>query len=345
LHLNLHGGGGYGLKRINYFSYYLKLDFLSGGKLNTSDKIVITGAAGLLGQNTILLLKKRGYKNIIAIDKHEENLDTLKKINPEITVVLADLAQNKNWQEYFNDAKVLLLMHAQITSKNLSEFQRNNEYATKNVLDIAKKYNIQFIVHISSSVVVSKANDFYTNTKKAQDKLVEKSNIPFITLRPSLMFGLFDKKHIGWLSRFMGKTPIFPIPGNGEYMRQPLYASDMAKVVISAMEKSESGKYYNIIGKEDITYINIIRAVKKEKKLKTLIIKLPYWLFKFLLDFYGVFSKNPPFTSQQLEALTAGDYFENSNWEKIFEVKATPFAKALRETFNDERYSKIVLHP
>ena len=40
------------------------------------------------------------------------------------------------------------------------------------------------------------------------------------------MFGWFDRKHLGWLARFMCRVPVFPIPGSGEYLRQPLYVGD-----------------------------------------------------------------------------------------------------------------------
>jgi len=236
-------------------------------------------------------------------------------------------------------------MHAQITSLFHDEFVRNNITATEKVLKIAKKFNIPYIVNISSSVVISVADDDYTNTKKEQELLVEKSGIKHCNLRPTLMFGWFDKKHLGWLSRFMKKTPIFPIPGNGKFLRQPLYAMDMAKVIISAMEKQPDGKSYNIIGREDITYIDIIRAIKKVKKLHTIILKIPYWFFKFLLDVYAIFFKNPPFTSDQLIALSAGDYFILENWWETFSVDTTPFHDALYETFNNEKYSEIVLKP
>jgi hypothetical protein len=41
--------------------------------------------------------------------------------------------------------------------------------------------------------------------------------------------------------------------------------------------------------------------------------------------------------------LTAGDEFEVIDWEGIFTVRATPFAKAVDETFNDPTYSQIAL--
>ena len=312
--------------------------------INKSSKIIITGASGLLGQNTILLLREKGYTNLLAIDMHHENIDILRKLNQKMEIVEADLAEKGNWQDTFKGGEVLIQCHARITSLTLDEFRRDNETATINVLEAAKKYNIPYIVHISSSVVVSVADDFYTNTKKMQEKLVEESGITHCSLRPPLMFGWFDKKHLGWLSRFMAKTPVFPIPGNGKYLRQPLWARDMASVIIAAMEQGKQGKY-NIIGREEINYIDIIRKIKKIKKLHTIILCLPYWFFKFLMDFYAVFSRNPPFTSQQLAALTAGDYFTPDPWWDIFGVSYTPFEEALKQTFGHSEYSKIVLKP
>ncbi len=308
-------------------------------------KIIITGASGLLGQNTALLLKEKGYHNIVAIDKHAGNMEILKRLNPDIEAVEADLAEPGSWQTHFKGGAVLLQLHAQVTSLHLEEFERNNITATKNVLAAAKEYGIPYVVHISSTVVVSVADDYYTNTKKAQDVVVAESGIKHCVLRPALMFGWFDKKHLGWLSRFMGKTPVFPVPGKGEYLRQPLYARDMARVVVAAMEQQPDGAAYNIVGREDIYYGDIIRKIKKAKGYKTLILNIPYGLFDFLLKAYAVFFKNPPFTSQQLAALTAGDYFESDPWWDIFGVESTPFETALAETFNHGEYADIVLKP
>jgi nucleoside-diphosphate-sugar epimerase len=312
--------------------------------MNKNSKIIITGASGLLGQNTILLLKEKGYNNIVAIDNHHGNIEILKQLNPESEVIEADLATRGDWANAFSGGEVLLQMHAQITSLYLEDFERNNNLATDYVLSAAKEHRIPYIVHISSSVVVSVADDFYTNTKKEQEKQVSECGIPHCILRPTLMFGWFDKKHFGWLSRFMEKTPVFPVPGNGKYLRQPLYARDMAAVVISAMEKQPRNGCFNIIGREDIFYIDIIRRIKKVKALHTQIISLPYGFFKFLLDAYALLFKNPPFTSQQLDALAAGDYFESDPWWDIFDVQSTPFEEALSETFGHDVYSKIVLY-
>jgi len=313
--------------------------------LNHNDKIVITGASGMLGQNLILLLQEEGYSNIVAIDKHHENIKILQSLNPQVRVVEADLAEIGDWCKEFDGATVLLLLHAQITSLYREEFIRNNVVATKHVLEAVTNYKIPYIVHISSSVVISVSEDDYTSTKTEQEKLVINSGVKYTILRPPLMFGWFDKKHLGYLSRFMKKTPIFPIPGNGKYLRQPLYGKDMAKVIISAMQKRLDNKIYNIIGIEEVNYIDIIREIKKVKKFRTIILKMPYNIFYLLMKTYSLFSKKPPFTTDQLKALTAGDYFIPDKWQEDFNIKQTSFKSAIEETFTDTRYSDIILKP
>jgi len=311
--------------------------------MDKNSKIVLPGAAGLVGQNLIVQLKNRGYNNLVAIDKHKENVKILKELHPDITVIEADLAEDGKWKESFKDADIVIMLQAQIGAPTIEPFIRNNIESTKKVLNAIKEYNIPYLIHISSSVVNSVANDFYTNTKKEQEKLVIDSGIKHTILRPTLMFGWFDRKHLGWLSRFMEKVPFFPIPGDGKYMRQPLYEKDFCNIIISAMEMQPENKIYNITGKEMVDYIDIIKTIKEVKGLKTPIVKIPFNLFKFLMATYALFSKNPPFTTQQLDALVADDKFELIPWWDIFNVEPTPFKDAMYETFNDPKYSNIVL--
>ena len=141
----------------------------------------------------------------------------------------------------------------------------------------------------------------------------------------------------------MKKVPFFPIPGHGKYTRQPLYVRDFCNIILSCIERKNQKGPYNITGDEMISYIDIIREIKKVTNAKTMIIKIPYTLFYALLWVWALFDKNPPFTTQQLEALVAKDEFEVIDWPSIFEVDPTPFNKAIKETFNHSKYSKVDL--
>jgi nucleoside-diphosphate-sugar epimerase len=305
-------------------------------------RVAITGAAGLVGQNLIPRLKARGYTDIVAIDKHPTNIAILRGLHPDITIIEADLAHAESWQKAVSACDIVICSHAQIGGTNRSAFEDNNVTATRHLIEVVKTNPKAYIVHISSSVVESVASDWYTETKETQEKLVVASGITCIVLRPTLMFGWFDRKHIGWLARFMRRFPIFPIPGHGRYLRQPLYAGDFCDIIMSCIARRMHGTY-NISGQEEIYYIDLMRMVRDVCKIRTMIVRIPYWLFWGLLKIYSLFDRDPPFTTKQLKALVTPDIFEIIDWPGIFGVEATPFCAALEQTYLDPVYSNVVL--
>jgi nucleoside-diphosphate-sugar epimerase len=306
-----------------------------------AEKVVITGAAGLVGQNLLKRLD-RPEREIVAIDKAGENMKVLERFHPRVRTIVADLAEPGPWQEALDGCDALVSGHAQIGGLDWADFERNNIKASELLVAAAKAADVPYLVNISSSVVNSMAVDFYTESKKAQEKLVLESGIPQVILRPTLMFGWFDRKHLGWLGRFMQKAPVFPVPGNGRYLRQPLYVGDFCDVITASIERRITGAY-NISGQERIDYIDLIRALKAATGSRTPVVKIPYRLFWLMLKAYGLVSANPPFTPKQLEALVTPDVFEVIDWPGIFGVRATPVREALRQTFGHPEYSQIAL--
>jgi nucleoside-diphosphate-sugar epimerase len=305
--------------------------------------IIVTGAAGLVGQNLVLMLQELGYKDIVAIDKHAGNLDVLRTLVPDARTVVADLAEPGDWERLFDADAVVVVLHAQITGKRPDAFERNNIAATERLLAAVRAGGARFLVHVSSSVVNSVACDDYTRTKRGQEALIRASGIPCCVLRPTLMFGWFDPKHLGWLARFMEKTPVFPIPGHGRYMRQPLYIRDFCRALAWAIEHRPAGAVYDVVGAQRIDYIDMIRLIKKVKGLRTWIVPIPFALFRGLLKVYALFSRQPPFTADQLEALAAGDDFRGVETEAAFGFRQTPFEAAIRESYCHPRYSRVLV--
>lgn len=306
-------------------------------------RIILTGAAGLVGQNLTVLLQESGYTSLVGIDKHPYNTRVLRDLHPDVRVIEADLARPGDWDAGFEGARAVVMLQAQIGGESYEEFVANNVTATERVLEACRKHGVEFIVHISSSVVNSRAHDFYSDTKRAQEKLVLESGIPHVVLRPTLMFGWFDRKHLGWLSRFMRRTPVFPVPGSGRYARQPLYIMDFCRIILSCLERRPAGEIYDISGLEEIDYIDIIREIRRAICSRTPIVRIPYSLFWLLLRIYAVFDRDPPFTTRQLEALVIPETFPVIPWGEIFAIRPTPFREAVRETFTDPRYAHVAL--
>ena len=306
-------------------------------------KVAVTGAAGLVGQNLVLMMRERGYDDVVAIDKNATNLALLEKLNPGVRTLCADLAEPGPWENALAGVDAAVVLHAQITGKAYGPFARNTLAASEHVFAALKRHAVPYVVHVSSSVVNSVAADDYTETKKAQERMFAASGLAGCVLRPTLMYGWFDPKHFGWLARFMETTPVFPIPGHGRYVRQPLYERDFCCAILWCLEHRPVGEIYDLVGAERVHYIDIIREIRRVKKLRTPIVKIPYALFDVLLRLYAQFSRRPPFTASQLKALTAGDEFTGVDLRATFGIEPTPFAAGIEETFGHPVYSKIAV--
>lgn len=308
--------------------------------------ILVLGGAGLVGSNLCCLLVEKGY-DITAIDKNKHNLNILSQACKDVKTLNFDITNKKELEPYIKKADVVIQLQAQIMALSKEKFIKNNIDSVKTVASLCQKAKTKHLIHLSSSVVISVAKDNYTQTKRKGEEIVAKSKVPYTILRPPLLYGCFDAKHLGYITRIIERSLVVPIPGKGNYLRQPLYVIDLCKVIINLIEKKPQNKTYNIIGKEEIYFIDLLKTIVKTKNLKRMYLKIPIPVFVYLLRLYAFLTGKPPFIKDQLTALTAGDQFPVTDWNKEFSVPYTPFKEALEEMQKSKyyQYSKKMISP
>jgi nucleoside-diphosphate-sugar epimerase len=139
----------------------------------------------------------------------------------------------------------------------------------------------------------------------------------------------------------MQKLPVFPIPGSGRFIRQPLFVGDFCSLILRCLEDPSIHGTYDITGLEKISYLSLMRHLRSAVGSRSWIIHLPIPLFALLLQLWALISRQPAFTRSQLNALTAGDEFAVIDWPSLFTVSPTPLAEALRITYQDPRFSAL----
>ena len=97
-------------------------------------KIVVTGAAGLVGREFITRLKAAGYCEIVAIDKHPANTKILRTLHPHVRVIETDLASADGWEATVAEADVIVVAQAQIGGLDRAAFVANNITATERLI-------------------------------------------------------------------------------------------------------------------------------------------------------------------------------------------------------------------
>lgn len=284
-------------------------------------KVLVTGAAGFVGSHLVPLLLKKGYV-VTALVK---NAPEAKMVKLDCKMIIADLSKKGSWEDKIEDGSIIIHLAAEISSKNPSAFRLNNTVATQNLVQAAKRAKAKKIILFSSAAVTSIRLDWYAKTKKDQETIISLSKIPYKIIRPSMIYGPGDAKNIGWLIKMVKKLPIIPLPGGGNFGRQPVYVTDICRVVLKLISKNYPKNVYEIHGVEYVTMREMVKTIKQAIHSKKPTVVVPLFILESAIWFWEKALPNPKFTVDQIKSLTSGEKFSGDKWWLIFGIIPTKF--------------------
>ncbi len=167
-------------------------------------RVMITGAAGSIGSEIVRQVAAFNPYSLILIDQAETPLHSLrleirdKWKEVKAHTIVADIANLSRLEKIFRDAKPDYIFHAAaykhvpMMEENVSEAIQTNIQGTKNLADLAVKYNAAKFVMISTDKAVNPTNvmgcskrisEIYVQSlaKHIKDKNI--SSVQFITTR------------------------------------------------------------------------------------------------------------------------------------------------------------------
>ena len=166
--------------------------------------IIITGACGYIGYQTLLFFLKKNYL-VIAIDKNKKSKRVIK--NKFVKYYFSDFAKIKTLNNIFSKYKIIGVIHlaasTNVIDSNLNKkhYFINNYIKTTTLFDYSKKNHVTSFVFASSAAIYNekfgrlriKPNNYYGITKyKAENYIVKnnKNKIFYSILRYFNVFGI-----------------------------------------------------------------------------------------------------------------------------------------------------------
>lgn len=227
-------------------------------------EVLVTGGAGFIGSNIVDGLIKEGHKAIVV-----DNLSTGKKenLNKKAEFYQLDI-RDQELEKVFEENNITHVIHhaAQIdvqhSIKDPLFDAQNNILGTINVLEMAKKYEVEKIIYASSAAVYGepdylpvdeehsiKAMSPYGITKHTPEHYIkmysELYDLKYTIFRYSNVYGPRQdpKGEGGVVSIFVDKMldekrPV--IFGDGEQTRDFIHVYDIVKANLLALEKGDN---------------------------------------------------------------------------------------------------------
>lgn len=257
--------------------------------MNKSDKILITGASGMVGQALTQLLRQAGYTQLITPRSKELNL-----INQQQT---DDFFKNTKIDYVFHLAGHIGGIKASITQP--VEFLYNNNQIIMNTIYSAYKHKVKKLLFLGSSCIYPRncpqpmkeehiltgelepTNEGYALAKISGIKLCEYLNkqygTNFISLMPCNLYGYndhFEPENSHVISALIYKmhqaklanAQQVEVWGSGQSRREFLFTSDIAEAMFYFMSQysaSDLGPFINVGSGVDNSIKEIAELIKE----------------------------------------------------------------------------------
>ncbi|MDW4299773.1 NAD-dependent epimerase/dehydratase family protein [Staphylococcus saprophyticus] len=290
-------------------------------------KILITGANGHSGRIFLKNLEEEHPKKFdeVHIVVRNNNLDEF-IINSPLNIVKhqGDLNDYEFVSKIVQGMDIILHIAGIQISKIL--FKK----AVQNKVD--------WIISIHTTGRYSKFKSASAEYIEIEDELLKLRNEINITiLRPTMIYGSSRDKNMSRLIKFLDKSPIYPIFGNGKNLMQPVNAIDLARSYIQVIEKSEATKNenYNLSGKYPEKYKNLINTVSKYLNKKVIVIKLPIFLSYYLVKFSRNIIPKFPLNEEQVLRMKEDKDFTHLKATEDFGYNPMSFEEGIKEEINE----------
>ena len=257
--------------------------------------IFLAGHKGLVGSSLLNLLKRKGYKNIITVDKKKLNLRDYKKV-----------------KNFFKNKKIEYLIMAAAraggiiaNSSNQKDFFLENVEIQNSLLQLALDKKVKRTIYLGTSCIypkfaknpisenslltgeLEKTNQCYAIAKisgiKLSEALFQDYKLNIICLMPTNVYGNndnFDKinGHVipAMVSKFIEakkkSKKIVKLLGTGKPIREFIHSDDLAEAILKCLNVSSKKMNKIFIGKlpilnvgtgENIKIINLAKIISK----------------------------------------------------------------------------------
>lgn len=222
--------------------------------------VLITGCNGYVGRNLVKALEDR--VNFIGVD-------CVPGGNESELIDLRDASSYTQLDKYTFDY-VLHCAWDQI-SQNIYE---NNMQCARNLFNYLDKKIPKGFIFISSSFASTTTGIQYTRSKIAFENMLFESSIPFVIIRPDMLYSA-DEKKMQEQRSYMEKGFAICI-GNGQSLRSPTHINDLVELVHSVITtKQFTNKVYEIGSPIPYSQEQVLKIVAASIDRNPFIVKIP----------------------------------------------------------------------
>jgi nucleoside-diphosphate-sugar epimerase len=170
---------------------------------------------------------------------------------------------------HFQPQKVDVVVH--LAAKVMAPDAREQN---RRMLDHVLEWGLP-LVYASSTMVHWPRKNAYAESRVEDEERVMGSAAPWLIVRPCAPYGPAHPTHrpahkesFHTLRDIVRRSPIVPVPGSAEVLRQPVHVDDFNGAILALLERGIWNAAFDAGGPEPITMREIIEAIAAHRKVR-----------------------------------------------------------------------------
>lgn len=288
--------------------------------------ILITGITGLTGKFLYKKIKNQAHHGEIRyLVRKTSDISWMDKNE---NIVYGDVQNIEDVISALDGVKIVIHL-AHITYSNI-------------ISQACIRCNVNRVFYINTTGMYSKYKRYAQSYIELENK-IKTSGIMYTIIRPTMIYGNEQDKNIRKLISIIAKTSVFPVIGNGKGLMHPIYAGDLADVIISALinEKLTRLKEYNVAGKYALCYLDLLQEIANALNKQVHFIHIPYRLALFV-GRLGDFFPNGLIDYEKVQRIEEDKNFDYSLATEELDFSPMSFKDGIQLEVQALKRSKII---
>lgn len=285
--------------------------------------VLVTGATGLLGRQVVQRLLDTDHEVRVMVRRpgSESVFAT-----PPTDVCYGDVGNPDAIGEACRDVSEVIHLVAVIRG-NPRQLDAINRQGTANVVAAAKAAgSVRRFVHVSAVGAANNPRLRYLHSKWLGEQEVVNGGIPYVIIRPSLIFGPGDEFTTA-VAALVRALPITPVIGSGHNRLQPIHVADVARCVAASVGGNLRGNLaVDIGGPDQLSYNEIIGIVGETLGRRRFQFSVPLWTVRLPVALMEMLTPRPPINRAMLQLITLRNVAQPRSVEDAFGFRPRPIA-------------------
>lgn len=292
-------------------------------------RIFLTGATGFIGGHILRALATRGH-SVTCLARGPKAWRLEDMALPGVTVVQGEFTRPAEWTANIPGHDAIINAVGIIRETAGVTFQAVHAEAPIALFEGAAKAGVRKIVQISALGTDDQATTRYHVTKLAADRKLDELGVPYVILRPSIVYGEGDESMSFFLS--LAAMPITPVPGDGKSRLHPILVDDLVRAVTAAVEDPAIANVAVDVGGggAPVSFDELLDALARRLgKRRATKLHAPWRVMEWTAAVTDALGGRGPITGDELSMLRRENFADNTTFRRIFGFDPLPLEAGL----------------